>query len=129
LSASTTPQAAESRLPQAAESRRSWHLILSAGTNWLTFVAQLTATFFLWPLVIRALGDARYGVWSLAESILAYCTLLDLGIAACVVRDTARFRAVGRERHDQPHLLDESGDILRHRRGGCGGGAWPSPRG
>jgi O-antigen/teichoic acid export membrane protein len=95
LSASTTPQAAESRLPQAAESRRSWHLILSAGTNWLTFVAQLTATFFLWPLVIRALGDARYGVWSLAESILAYCTLLDLGIAACVVRDTARFRAVG----------------------------------
>lgn len=92
----STPTSPESTLTSSNEPSRSRsHLVLSAATNWLTFVAQLAATFFLWPFVIRALGDARYGVWSLAESILAYCTLLDFGIAACVVRDTARFRAAG----------------------------------
>ena len=63
----------------------------SAVTNWLAFAATLVVSFFLSPYLVRSLGDARYGVWVFVESILAYFTLFDLGIAACVVRFVARF--------------------------------------
>ena len=51
--------------------------------------------FFLTPYLVRRLGDGPYGVWAFVESVLAYFTLFDLGIAACVVRFVARFHATG----------------------------------
>lgn len=66
--------------------------ILSAVTNWLAFAATLLVAFFLAPYLIRKLGDGRYGLWVFVESILAYFTLFDLGIAAGVVRFTAKYR-------------------------------------
>lgn len=76
--------------------------VLSAATNWLAFAATLLVAFFISPYLIRTLGDARYGVWVFVESILAYFTLFDLGIAACVVRFVARF-----------HVADDRGDLNR----------------
>src|SRR4051794_2563835 len=73
--------------------RRS--LLFGAATNWAAFAATLFVAFFLAPYLIRSLGDARYGVWCVVESILAYFTLFDLGIAACLVRFVARFHATG----------------------------------
>lgn len=67
--------------------------LLSAVTNWLAFAATLLVAFFLSPYLIGKLGDSRYGVWVFVESILAYFTLFDLGIAAGVVRFTARYHA------------------------------------
>ena len=43
---------------------------------------------------MRGLGDQRYGVWSLVESILVYLTLFDFGLSASVVRYVARFEAI-----------------------------------
>lgn len=71
--------------------RRS--LLLGAVTNWAAFAATLLVAFFLAPYLIRSLGDARYGVWCVVEAILAYFTLFDLGIAACLVRFVARYHA------------------------------------
>ena len=68
-------------------------LLCSAATNWLAFFATLAIAFFLSPYLIRRLGDSTYGVWVFVESVLAYFTLLDLGVAACVVRYVARFSA------------------------------------
>ncbi len=68
-------------------------LLLGAITNWLAFAATMIVAFFLAPYLIRNLGDARYGVWCVVESILAYFTLFDLGIAACLVRYVAKFHA------------------------------------
>ena len=70
-------------------------LAVAAGVNWLAFAATLAVAFFMAPYLLRALGDARYGVWCVAEAVLAYFTLFDLGIAACVVRYTARHHAAG----------------------------------
>lgn len=70
-------------------------LLLGAFTNWLAFAATLLASFFLSPYLIHKLGVAPYGVWIFIESILAYFTLFDLGVAACVVRFVARFRTTG----------------------------------
>lgn len=74
--------------------------LLSAGTNWLAFAATLAVSFFLTPYLIRTLGTARYDVWCSVEAVLAYFTLLDLGIAACLVRYVAKHQA----RADLPAL-------------------------
>src|SRR4051794_26086877 len=70
-------------------------LLVGAATNWLAFAATLIVGFFLPPYLVRRLGDGPYGVWAFVESVLAYFTLFDLGIAACVVRYVARFNATG----------------------------------
>src|SRR5438445_6369784 len=68
-------------------------LLTSAAANWMGFAAQIAAAFFLAPILVHGLGDRRYGIWSLVESILAYLMLFDLGVAASVVRYVARFEA------------------------------------
>ena len=78
-------------MSQSNPAKRS--LILGAATNWVAFFATLSVAFFLAPYLIRSLGDARYGVWCVVEAILAYFTLFDLGIAACLVRFVAKYHA------------------------------------
>ncbi|MFO0849514.1 MAG: oligosaccharide flippase family protein [Gemmataceae bacterium] len=73
--------------------RRS--MLLGAGTNWLAFAATLAVSFLLTPYLIRTLGPARYDVWCVAEAVLAYFTLLDMGVAVCLVRSVARHHATG----------------------------------
>jgi O-antigen/teichoic acid export membrane protein len=70
-------------------------VLVGAITNWLAFAATLLVGFFLTPYLIRRLGDGPYGVWAFVESILAYFTLFDLGIAAGVVRFVARHHTTG----------------------------------
>jgi O-antigen/teichoic acid export membrane protein len=67
--------------------------LLAAATNWLAFVAVLVVAFFLTPFLIGRLGKPRYDVWCVVESVLAYFTLLDMGVAACLVRYVAKRHA------------------------------------
>src|SRR3954466_13024587 len=76
-------------------SRAPRRLVGGGAPNWLAFAAALLFGFFLTPYLVRRLGDGPYGVWAFVESVLAYFTLFDLGIAACVVRFVARFHATG----------------------------------
>jgi O-antigen/teichoic acid export membrane protein len=62
--------------------------------SWSTYAAQIAVAFVVTPIVVRGLGDQRYGVWSLIESVLAYLMLFDFGLTASVVRYVARFEAV-----------------------------------
>lgn len=82
-------------------------LLLGAVTNWLAFAATLAVSFFLAPYLVHGLGDARYGVWCVVESVLAYFTLFDLGIAACLVRFVARHHATG-ERAELNRIVSAS---------------------
>ncbi len=68
-------------------------LMRSVAANWVGFAAQIGAAFFISPVLVHGLGDRRYGIWSLVESVLAYLMLFDLGVAASVVRYVARFEA------------------------------------
>lgn len=70
-------------------------VLVGAVTNWLAFAATLLVGFVLTPYLVRRLGDGPYGVWAFVESVLAYFTLFDLGIAACVVRFVAKFHTTG----------------------------------
>lgn len=68
-------------------------LFTNAACSTLGLIAQIAVSFLLAPIVLRALGDNRYGVWSFAESVLAYLMLFDLGVAAALVRFVPRFLA------------------------------------
>ncbi len=67
--------------------------LLGAATNWLAFAATLAVAFFLTPFLLAHLGKPRYDVWCVAEAVLAYFTLLDMGVAACLVRAIAGRKA------------------------------------
>ena len=75
--------------------RANRSLAVGAATNWAAFAAALAVSFFLTPYLVRHLGDPRYGVWCVVEGILAYFTLFDLGVAACLVRFVAKYHATG----------------------------------
>lgn len=64
------------------------------------FSVRAAVTFVVTPILVTSLGDRRYGVWSLVESVLAYLSLFDVGILAALVRNAARFEA----RHDWDDL-------------------------
>lgn len=75
-------------------------LATGAAANIAAFLASLAVSFVLAPVVLRALGDARYGAWSYTESFVAYLMLFDLGVAAALVRFVPRSVA----RHDYAEL-------------------------
>lgn len=45
------------------------------------------------PFMLRMMGKSEYGLYSIAASIVAYLTVLDLGFGNAIVRYTAKFRA------------------------------------
>ncbi len=74
-------------------------LCINGAVNWAGSLAQIVAVFVVSPILVHGLGDERYGVWALVESVLAYLTLFDLGIGAAVVRYIAKFE--GQDQTDE----------------------------
>lgn len=72
---------------------RNQRLTSNAIISLLGFVVRAVVTFVMTPILVHGLGDRRYGVWSLVESVLAYLSLFDVGILAALVRHAARFEA------------------------------------
>lgn len=48
------------------------------------------------PYMLRMMGQSEYGIYSLAASLIAYLSILDLGFGNAVIRYTAKFRAEGK---------------------------------
>ncbi len=78
---------------ETPQANRNFKLTTNVVANMLGFIARVVITFLLTPILIRGLGDQRYGIWSLVESVLAYLSLFDLGIVASLVRYAARYQA------------------------------------
>ncbi|MBX9582194.1 MAG: polysaccharide biosynthesis C-terminal domain-containing protein [Gemmataceae bacterium] len=72
-------------------------LAVGAAANWAVFAAYLLSTFFLTPYLVRGLGGTLFGVWAVAEGVVAYFTLFDLGVAACLIRYVAKHHAAGEQ--------------------------------
>ncbi|SHL04791.1 Membrane protein involved in the export of O-antigen and teichoic acid [Fibrobacter sp. UWH5] len=55
------------------------------------------------PYLLRMLGKSEYGLYSIAASIIAYLTVLDLGFGNAIVRYTAKYRAEGK--HEEQYKM------------------------
>jgi len=73
----------------ASTEKRS--ILINAGSNALRFASAALVGFFVRPVMVHGLGDERYGIWLLVDSVIAYMALGDLGIGAAVLRYVARF--------------------------------------
>ncbi len=63
--------------------------------NWAAMAVNMAVPFFLTPFVVRHLGQAGYGVWIIAVSIVSYLNLLDLGLRSAVVRFVSQAQSKG----------------------------------
>lgn len=72
-----------------------------AALSYVSIVLNMMVGLMYTPYMLRMLGQSEYGLYSLAASIVAYLTVLDLGFGNAIVRYTAKFRAEGKERKQQ----------------------------
>ncbi len=72
---------------------------LKAGAvlSYATILLNILIGVLFTPFMLRSLGQSEYGLYSLAASLIAYLTLLDLGFGNAIVRYTAKFRAEGKQ--------------------------------
>jgi O-antigen/teichoic acid export membrane protein len=62
------------------------HIARNVIFNWFGTIANMAVGLFLSPFILHRLGNAAYGVWVLAISVVAYLGLLDLGMQSSVLR-------------------------------------------
>ena len=64
-------------------------------TGLAVFALQAAISFFLAPMLLRNLGENRYGAWSLIAELTGYYGLFDLGVRGAVVYFAATYQARG----------------------------------
>ncbi len=67
-----------------------------AALSYVIIAINIAVGVLYTPYMLRALGQSEYGLYSLAASVIAYLTILDLGFGNAIIRYTAKFRAQGR---------------------------------
>ena len=72
-----------------------------AALNYVSICLNMVVGLIYTPYMLRMLGQSEYGLYSLAASIIAYLTVLDLGFGNAIVRYTAKFRAEGKQREQE----------------------------
>lgn len=65
--------------------------------------ASMVSGLVVTPIVLRALGDETFGVWSFIGSITIYLGVLDLGLGPSVIRFTAEAR--GRKAPEETNAI------------------------
>lgn len=78
-------------------------IVVGTASNYAGQILAYATLFFLTPFILRQLGPAAYGLWVLVGSIVAYGSLLDLGIWGAVIKYVSEFLA--RDQHQKARHL------------------------
>lgn len=63
--------------------------------SYLSLFTSILVALLYTPIMIRLLGQSEYGLYAMIGSLIAYFSVLDLGLGNAIVRYTSRNRAVG----------------------------------
>lgn len=63
--------------------------------SYLSLFTSILVALLYTPIMIRLLGQSEYGLYVMIGSLIAYFSVLDLGLGNAIVRYTSRNRAVG----------------------------------
>lgn len=68
---------------------------LKAGAilTYISLIIGNVISLFYTPFMLKALGQEEYGLYSLANSIVGYLTVLDFGFGSATIRYTAKYKA------------------------------------
>jgi O-antigen/teichoic acid export membrane protein len=72
---------------------KSSQLKIGALLSYVILALHNLAGLLYTPFMLRMMGKSEYGLYSIAASIVAYLTILDLGFGNAIVRYTAKYRA------------------------------------
>ena len=72
-------------------------LKIGALLSYVVLALQNLVGLLYTPFMLRMMGKSEYGLYSIAASIVAYLTVLDLGFGNAIVRYTAKFRAESKQ--------------------------------
>ena len=61
--------------------------------SYVALILGAAVTLAYTPFMLRMLGQAEYGLFSLINTTIAYLTILDFGFGIAIVRYTAKYRA------------------------------------
>ncbi|MCC8424852.1 lipopolysaccharide biosynthesis protein [Mucilaginibacter sp. UR6-11] len=61
--------------------------------SYLNILLVNVVGLFLTPFIVRSLGNSEYGLYSLIGSLIAYLSLMDLGLNNTIVRFVSKFQA------------------------------------
>ncbi len=70
---------------------------IGASLSMINMVASIALGLVYTPFILRFLGQSEYGIFTLANSLISYLAILDLGFGNTIVRYTARARAEGKD--------------------------------
>ena len=70
-------------------------VMVGTASNYAGQIIAFASLFFLTPFILRHLGAATYGLWVLVSSIVAYGSVLDLGVWGAIIKYVAEYRARG----------------------------------
>jgi O-antigen/teichoic acid export membrane protein len=76
-----------------AADRRNRRIVLSASAGVGQRLAQVAATFFLMPILLRVLGPAQFGIWGAAASLAWLAGFSDMGTGPALLTLVARSTA------------------------------------
>lgn len=69
--------------------------------SYINLAISFVIPFVYTPVMLRLLGQAEYGLYSLSNSVIGYLTLLSFGFGTTIVRYIAKYRAEGRKREEE----------------------------
>jgi O-antigen/teichoic acid export membrane protein len=64
-------------------------LKLNVASGAMLLAVQVAVSFLLAPFYLRTMGAEGYGAWELIVALLSYASLLELGLGAAMIRETA----------------------------------------
>ena len=64
-------------------------------SNWVSLAVHVAVGLVLTPIIIRHVGKAGYGIWTVVYSFVGYYGLLNLGVRSAIMRYVARQAARG----------------------------------
>lgn len=77
-------------------------------SSYLLFSLSIILSFVLIPTAIRHIGQAGYGVWTIAAGFASYLTLFDLGMGGAIVRYVARVSGDSNDTEQVNRLLSSA---------------------
>lgn len=66
---------------------------VGAMLSYASLILSMAITLIYTPILVKNLGQAEYGVYSLMAAFVGYLTILDMGLGNAIVRYVARTRA------------------------------------
>ncbi|MEW4225662.1 oligosaccharide flippase family protein [Rossellomorea marisflavi] len=76
-------------------------LKVGALLSYIILMVSVFISILYTPIVIRQLGKAEYGLYSLIGSIAAYLNIMDMGLSNTIVRFVSRSRVMGNEEEER----------------------------